>query len=225
MFDRLRSLFAPARRQPFLCGWAMRQSALRTVADEDMSQDLGALLELHGARLEYKEMIVLSELFAHWAKTEDVTEDQRDRLAEQARSFERLADFCGPDWVPRDRNDQEIGLLRFVAQDALADDTSGHWRLDQPRRYTSPLEALAARMTVLLELSANPDVLAVKIRERAVRAGIVSPDTKLRSLPYAAFVRDLLLDNLQAAIWVARTALDTGSIPAFSETDLLNAIA
>lgn len=190
-----------------------------------MSENLGPLMELHGTRLEYEEMKKLAELFAHWAATEDITEERRARLRAQAIGFSELADFCGPDWVPRDRDDLEIDLLRFVAQDARADYDSRHWRLDQPTRFTAFLEAIAARMTALLELSAAPDLLMTEIRERAVRAGIVSPETKLRSLPYAAFVRDLLLDNPQAAMWTARRALDTGSIPAFSETDLLNAIA
>lgn len=101
-----------------MCGWALTRSALHMVADGEMPQDLGALLELHGTRLEYREMRALAELFVHWAETEDLTEEQRERLITSAEAFANLADFCGPDWVPRDRDEQQLDLLRFIAQDA-----------------------------------------------------------------------------------------------------------
>jgi hypothetical protein len=115
MIRWLRSLIFP-HPESFICGWALTRSAIHEVANNDMPHDLGELIELHGTRLEYQEMQALAELFAHWAKTEDVTEEQRARLRAQARAFGELADFCGPDWVPRDRDDGHIDLLRFIAE-------------------------------------------------------------------------------------------------------------
>lgn len=87
-----------------------------------MPYDLGELIELHGTRLEYPEMLALAEIFTTWAETEDVTEEQRSRLLRSGIEFAQLADFCGPDWEPRNRDEQKLDLLRFIAQDALIDD-------------------------------------------------------------------------------------------------------
>jgi hypothetical protein len=129
MIGWLRSLIFP-RPKSFLCGWALERSAFHEVTNNDMPQDLGELLELHGTRLEYQEMQALAELFTTWAEIEDVTEEQRSRLVRSGREFAQLAEFCGPDWEPRNRDEHQIDLLRFVAQDALIDNDDC-WRPDR----------------------------------------------------------------------------------------------
>jgi len=118
MLNWLRSLIFP-RPKSFICGWALERSAFQEVTNNDMPEDLGELLELHGTRLEYREMLVLAELFTRWAGTEDMTDEQRARLIRSGTEFAQLAEFCGPDWEPRNRDEQQIDLLRFIAQDAL----------------------------------------------------------------------------------------------------------
>lgn len=201
MLGWLRSLIFP-RPTPFLCGWALERSAFHEVANNDMPQDLGELLELHGTRLEYREMLALAELFTRWAGTEDVSDEQRARLIRSGTEFAQLAEFCGPDWEPRNRDEQQLDLLRFIAQDAQAGDDDC-WRSDRAKAAEEFLEALAKRMTALLEASPDPDALMVKIREKAQQAGLLQPGTKIRSLPYTAFVRDLLLDNPRAIVWAS----------------------
>lgn len=121
MMGWLRSLIFP-RPKSFICGWALERSAFHEVTNNDMPHDLGELIELHGTRLEYREMKALAELFTTWAETEDVTDEQRTRLLKSGTAFARLAEFCGPDWCPRNRDEQQLDLLRFIAQDALEDD-------------------------------------------------------------------------------------------------------
>lgn len=185
---------------PFVCGWALERAAFQEVSNNDMPQDLGELLELHGTRLEYREMRALAELFTNWAIFEDVTEEQRARLLRNGAEFARLADFCGPDWQPRNRDEQQLDLLRFIAQDALIDNDE-RWRSDRAKVAEEFLEALATKMTALLEGSPNPDQFAMKIREVAEKTGIVRQDSKIRALPYSAFSRDLLIDNAVAQGW------------------------
>jgi hypothetical protein len=87
------------------------------------------------------------------------------------------------------------------------------------------LEALAKRMTALLDASPDPDALMASIREKAGQAGIMPPGMKIRSLPYAAFVRDLLLDNPRAIDWAYRSRFDMASANVSDETELLGLIA
>ena len=189
-----------------------------------MPRDLGELIELHGTRLEYWEMLALAELFTTWAETEDVTDEQRVRLRRSGREFAQLAEFCGPDWQPRNRDEQQLDLLKFVAQDALEDDDDC-WRSDRAKIAEEFLKALAKRMTALLEASPDPDALMDNIREKAEQVGILPPGTKLRSLPYSAFVRDLLLDNPLAVEWAYSARFYMASEAVIDETELLRLIA
>jgi len=201
MLNWLRSLIFP-RPKSFICGWALRRSAFHEVANNDMPHDLGELIELHGTRLEYREMRALAEMFTRWAMTEDIIEEQRARLLRSGSGFAQLAEFCGPDWEPRNRDEQQLDLLRFIAQDALTDDDDS-WRSDRVEAAEEFLEALAKRMTSLIEASTDPDVLMANIREKAAEAGILRPGMKIRSLPYSAFVRDLVIDNPHAGEWAS----------------------
>lgn len=223
MIGWLRSLIFP-RPKSFICGWALRRSAFHKVADNDMPRDLGELIELHGTRLEYREMKALAELFTTWAETEDVTDEQRARLLRSGKEFAQLAEFCGPDWEPRNRDEQQLDLLRFIAQDALFDDDDC-WRSDRAKAAEEFFEALATRMTSLLEASADPDALIADIRHRAEQAGLLQPGMKIRSLPYTAFVRDLLLDNTRAVDWAYRGRFDTAYSDISNEAELLRLIA
>jgi hypothetical protein len=223
MMGWLRSLIFP-RPKSFICGWALRRSAFHEVANNDMPRDLGELIELHGTRLEYREMLALAEMFIRWADTEDVTEEQRARLLRSGREFAQLAAFCGPDWEPRNRDEQQPDLLRFIAHDALIDDDDCR-RSDRAEVAEEFLEALAKRMTALLDASPDPDALMASIREKAGQAGIMPPGMKIRSLPYAAFVRDLLLDNPRAIDWAYRSRFDMASANVSDETELLGLIA
>ena len=55
MMGWLRTLIFP-RPVPFLCGWAWERSAFHEPANNDMPEDMGDLLELHGTRLEYRQV-------------------------------------------------------------------------------------------------------------------------------------------------------------------------
>ena len=220
MFDWLRSLIFPPPK-PFLCGWALARSAFHEAANNDMPRDLGELMELHGTRLQYREMLALAQLFATWAATEDVSEEQRNRLLRSGMEFAQLAEFCGSDWQPRNRNEQKPDLLKFIVQDALVDDDDC-WRSDRARVAEEFLEALARRMIALLEASANPDAFIVDIRHNAEQAGILQPEMKIRSLPYSAFVRDLLLDNPRTIEWAGHAHLGSDLIASADEATLLS---
>lgn len=199
MLGWLRSLIFP-RPMPFLCGWALERSAFHDVANNDMPEDLGELLELHGTRLEYREMLALAETFITWAEIENVTDEQRARMLRSGKEFAQLAAFCGPDWEPRNRDEEQLDLLRFIAQDALEDDDNC-WQSDRAEAAEEFLETLMTKMTTLLEVSPDPDQFALRIRAAAEKTGILRHSSKLRSLPYSAFSRDLLIDNPAAKFW------------------------
>jgi hypothetical protein len=223
MIRWLKSLVFP-RPMPFVCGWALERAAFQEVSNNDMPQDLGELLELHGTRLEYREMRALAELFTNWAFFEDVTEEQRARLLRSGTEFAHLAEFCGPDWEPRNRDEQQLDLLRFIAQDALVDDDEC-WRSDRAKVAEEFLEALVKQITALLEESPDPDAFMIKIRQKAEQAGILQPGMKIRLLPYSAFARDLLLDNLRALDWAYRSRFDMASANISDQERLLRVIA
>lgn len=194
------------QKTPFMHSRAINSASGEGDNHSPISDDIIELADSY-VTLEHHEMVKLAEMFAYWAATDDVTDDQRARLLERAAYFARLANFVGPGWIPLSGK-YPLDVLKFLAMNALAEDHAWrNWKGDRSKRAALLLDDLASRMKFLLETSVDPDRLTEQTWLRAERAGIVTADMKVRRLPYAAFVRDLFLDNPRAVDW-ARRALD-----------------
>lgn len=69
--------------------------------------------------LDHAEMVALSEMFERWALTEHtIDSERRTQLIQWAADYERIAEYCGPDWAATDPREPP-SLLPFVARREL----------------------------------------------------------------------------------------------------------
>jgi hypothetical protein len=72
------------------------------------------------AKLDYGEMVALSEMFADWAFNEERLDDvQRTKTLQMSADYERIAAYCGPGWKAREPVD-EPHLMQFLARWCMA---------------------------------------------------------------------------------------------------------